>query len=226
MIVKDLKHVEELLLRTPFKSGRIGLPRSKSKILNNYRICDGKYLVKQVNATNKATVQRFMLGKLKLKVLRRKYICSVQTHFTRTRRCPWRCSCTETRTGTETSRTSFRMSWTCSWTPGCRSECTVEAESWALVSISCSPAGSIIITMTTLLTLPPAAPRPPPSWCPPCPGTTRPPPSPSGSTRGRSGSTAGDTSSSSTSSTSPNTSPGQILRQMVLSFFRNNKGQF
>ena len=63
MIVKDLKHVEELLLRTPFKSGRIGLPRSKSKILNNYRICDGKYLVKQVNATNKSTVQRFMLGK-------------------------------------------------------------------------------------------------------------------------------------------------------------------
>ena len=66
MIVKDLKHVEELLLRVPFKSGRIGLPRSKSKILNNYRICDGKYLVKQVNATNKSTVQRFMLGKLKV----------------------------------------------------------------------------------------------------------------------------------------------------------------
>ena len=66
MIVKDLKHVEELLLRVPFKSGRIGLPRSKSKILNNYRICDGKYLVKQVNATNKATVQRFMLGKQKV----------------------------------------------------------------------------------------------------------------------------------------------------------------
>ena len=110
MIVKDLKHVEELLLRVLFKSGRIGLPRPKNTILNNYRICDGKYLVKQVNATNKATVQRFMLGKLKLKVLRRKYICSVQTHFTRTRRCPWRCSCTETRTGTETSRTSFRMS--------------------------------------------------------------------------------------------------------------------
>ena len=160
MIVKDLKHVEELLLRVPFKSGRIGLPRSKNTILNNYRICDGKYLVKQVNATNKATVQRFMLGKLKLKVLRRKYICSVQTHFTRTRRCPWRCSCTETRTGTETSRTSFRMSWTCSWTPGCRSECTVEAESWALVSISYSPAGSIIITMTTLLTYSPCPPQP------------------------------------------------------------------
>ena len=70
MIVKDLKHVEDLLLRVPFKSGRIGLPRSKSKILNNYRICDEKYLVKQVNATNKAIVQRFMLGKLKLKVLR------------------------------------------------------------------------------------------------------------------------------------------------------------
>ena len=87
--------------------------------------------------------------------MERKYICSVQTHFTRTRRCPWRCGCTETRTGTETSRTSFRMSWTCSWTPGCRSECTVEAELWALVSISCSPAGTIIITLTTLLTLPP-----------------------------------------------------------------------
>ena len=66
MIVKDLKHIEEMLLRVPFKSGRIGLPRSKSNILNNYRICDGKYLVKQVNATNKSTVQRFMLGKLKV----------------------------------------------------------------------------------------------------------------------------------------------------------------
>ena len=66
MIVKDLKHVEELLLRVPFKSGRIGLTRSKSKILNNYRICDGKYLVKQVNATNKSRVQRFMLGKLEV----------------------------------------------------------------------------------------------------------------------------------------------------------------
>ena len=92
--------------------------------------------------------------------MERKYICSVKTHFTRTRRCPWRCSCTETRTGTDTSRTSFRMSWTCSWTPGCRSECTVEAESWALVSISYSPAGSIIITMTTLLTYSPCPPQP------------------------------------------------------------------
>ena len=93
--------------------------------------------------------------------MERKYICSVQTPFTRTRRCPWRCSCTEARAATETSRTSFRMNWTCSSTQGCHSECSVEAESWASVSISYFP-GTIILTMTRLeLNTPPCPPRRP-----------------------------------------------------------------
>ena len=90
-----------------------------------------------------------------------KYICSVQTHFTLTRRCPWRCSCTEARTGTETSRTSFRMNWTCSSTQGCHSECSVEAESWALVSISYFPGTILIIHDTTHHRVPPQARRRP-----------------------------------------------------------------
>ena len=95
-----------------------------------------------------------------------KYICSVQTPFTRTRRCPWRCSCTEARAGTESSRTCFRMNWTCSSTQGCHSECSVETESWALVSISYFPGTILIIHDTTHHRVPPRSPAAAPELVP------------------------------------------------------------
>ena len=64
MILRE--SVKNLLVRHPYKHGKIGLPRLKYDIFDNYKICDGKYSIEQIDLTNRETVKKFMLGKRKV----------------------------------------------------------------------------------------------------------------------------------------------------------------
>ena len=61
MILRE--SVRNLLVRHPYKHGKIGLPRPKHNIFNNYKICDGKYSIELIDAKNRENVGTFMLGK-------------------------------------------------------------------------------------------------------------------------------------------------------------------
>ena len=63
MVLKE--SVKNLLVRHPFKHGKIGLPRPKYDIFTNYKICDGKYSMKLIDSVNRENVRSFMLGKQK-----------------------------------------------------------------------------------------------------------------------------------------------------------------
>ena len=54
--------VRNLLVRHPYRCGKIGLPRPNHDIFNNYKICDGKYSIKLIDAKNRENVRTFMLG--------------------------------------------------------------------------------------------------------------------------------------------------------------------
>ena len=60
MILRE--SVKNILLRHPYKHGKIGLPRNKYDIFSNYKICDGKYSVELIDAENREYVKSFMLG--------------------------------------------------------------------------------------------------------------------------------------------------------------------
>ena len=61
MVLKE--SVKNLLVRHPFKHGKIGLPRQKYDMFTNYKICDGKYSMKLIEPVNRENVRSFMLGK-------------------------------------------------------------------------------------------------------------------------------------------------------------------
>ena len=104
----------------------------------------------------------------------------------------------------------------------------METESWALVSISCSPAGSIIITIitvTTLLTLLPQPRGRPRAGARPVLAQHGRRPRPAGAR----GAGAGPLLETLPVPPPPALRPTRRqvrYIQMVLSFFRNNKGQF
>ena len=50
------------MVRHPYRCGKIGLLRPKHDIFNNYKICDGKYSIKLIDAKNRENVRTFMLG--------------------------------------------------------------------------------------------------------------------------------------------------------------------
>ena len=63
MILKE--SVRNILVRHPYKRGKIGLPRPKHDIFTNYKICDEKYSIELIDAKNRENVRRFMLGKIR-----------------------------------------------------------------------------------------------------------------------------------------------------------------
>ena len=60
MILKE--SVRNLLVRHPYRCGKIGLPRPNHDIFNNYKICDGKYSIELIDTKNRENVRTFMLG--------------------------------------------------------------------------------------------------------------------------------------------------------------------
>ena len=57
-----MRNVHSILLQTPFKTGKIGLPRTHNPQLKleNFQLND-KYSVKIINNSNRNVVQKFML---------------------------------------------------------------------------------------------------------------------------------------------------------------------
>ena len=57
------KSVKNILVHYPYTHGKIGLPRPKYDIFNNFKICNGKYSIDLIDEENREKVKKFMLGK-------------------------------------------------------------------------------------------------------------------------------------------------------------------
>ena len=59
--MSSLVKIRNHLQKYPYIPNKIGLPRVKHSLFQNYKICDGKYTAEIINPFNREEVKKFML---------------------------------------------------------------------------------------------------------------------------------------------------------------------